>query len=202
MKEGQSKIYYVCAESWRAARNSPHLEVFRAKGVEVLLLTDRVDEWMLSFLREFDGKPLTSVARGDLDLGALSAQEKESRQQSSEALQPLIQKMKEVLKDQVKEVRLTARLTDSRSCLVVDEGEMSHYLQRLLKAAGQHAPESRPILEINPEHALIQQLHADQSDFDDWCQLLFDQALLAEGGALEDPAGYVKRVNARLLAAD
>ncbi len=199
MKEGQSKIYYVCADSWRAARNSPHLEVFRAKGVEVLLLTDRVDEWMLSFLREFDGKPLASVARGDLDLGALSKQEKESQQTSNKTLQPLMEKMQEALKDKVKEVRSTCRLIDSPSCLVVDEGEMSGYLQRLLKAAGQNAPESRPILEINPEHALIKQLHADQADFEDWCHILFDQALLAEGGMLEDPAAYVKRVNARLL---
>lgn len=200
MKEGQSKIYYVCADSWSAARHSPHLEVFRAKGVEVLLLTDRVDEWMLSFLREFNGKPLASVARGDLDLGALSELEKESQQKSDEIWQPLTQKMKEVLKDKVKEVRLTFRLTDSPSCLVVDEGEMSGYLQRLLKAAGQDAPESRPILEINPEHALIKELHAEKADFEDWCHILFDQALLAEGGMLEDPATYVKRVNARLLS--
>lgn len=199
MKEGQSKIYYVTADSWQAARNSPHLEVFRNKGVEVLLLTDRVDEWMLSFLNDFQDKPLNSVARGDLDLGTLSDDEKKEQEKTSESLQPVVEKMKEVLKDKAKDVRVTFRLTDSPSCLIADANEMSGYLQRLLKSAGQKAPESRPILEINPEHALIKRLNAEQASFDAWCHLLFDQAMLAEGGALNDPADYVKRANTLLL---
>ncbi|BBO59439.1 molecular chaperone HtpG [Mycoavidus sp. B2-EB] len=199
MKEGQTKIYYVTADSWQAARNSPHLEVFRNKGVEVLLLTDRVDEWMLSFLNEFEGKPLSSVARGDLDLGALSDAEKAEQAKASESLQPVLEKMKEVLQDKVKDVRATFRLTDSPACLIVDENEMSGYLQRILKSAGQKAPESKPILEINPEHALIKRLEVEQAGFADWSHLLFDQALLAEGGVLNDPADYVKRANMLLL---
>ena len=200
MKPEQTKIYYVTGDSWQAARNSPHLEVFRKKGVEVLLLTDRVDEWMLSFLNEFDGKPLASVARGDLDLGALNDEEKKAQESVGETLKPLVEKMKEVLKDKAKDVRLTFRLTDSPSCLVADDGEMSGYLQRMLKAAGQQAPAMQPILEVNPEHELIKRLTTQSDGFDDWCHLLFDQALLAEGGTLDDPASYVRRTNALLLA--
>ncbi|WP_321898179.1 molecular chaperone HtpG [Paraburkholderia heleia] len=199
MKPEQTKIYYVTADTWQAAKNSPHLEVFRKKGVEVLLLTDRVDEWMLSFLNEFDGKPLASVARGDLDLGALNDEEKQQQEKVSEELKPLVEHMKEALKDKAKDVRLTFRLTDSPSCLVADEGDMSGYLQRMLKAAGQHAPQMQPILEVNPEHPLVKALRTDSADFGDWCNLLFDQALLAEGGALEDPASFVKRTNALLM---
>ncbi|SAK69171.1 heat shock protein 90 [Caballeronia pedi] len=200
MKPEQTKIYYVTADSWQAAKNSPHLEVFRKKGVEVLLLTDRVDEWMLSFLNEFDGKPLASVARGDLDLGALDDEEKQQQEKVGEELKPLVEKMKEALEGKAKDVRLTFRLTDSPSCLVADEGDMSGYLQRMLKAAGQNAPQAEPILEVNPEHPLVKALNADSANFADWCHLLFDQALLAEGGALEDPASFVKRTNALLLA--
>ncbi|TAL54853.1 molecular chaperone HtpG [Pandoraea sp.] len=200
MKEGQDKIYYVTAESWQAASHSPHLEVFRKKDVEVLLLTDRVDEWMLSFLQEFDGKPLVSVARGDLDLGQLEdAQVKEEREKVGETFKPLIEKMQEALKDKAKEVRVTFRLTDSPSCLVADEHDMSGTLQRLLKAAGQKTPNFKPILEINPEHALVRRLSVDDSQLAEWSHLLFDQALLAEGGSLEDPAAFVKRTNALLL---
>ncbi|CAD6507837.1 Chaperone protein HtpG [Paraburkholderia hiiakae] len=199
MKPEQTKIYYVTADTWQAAKNSPHLEVFRKKGVEVLLLTDRVDEWMLSFLNEFDGKPLASVARGDLDLGALNDEEKQQQEKVSEELKPLVEHMKEALKDKAKDVRLTFRLTDSPSCLVADEGDMSGYLQRMLKAAGQQAPQMQPILEVNPEHPLVKALRTDSADFGDWCNLLFDQALLAEGGALEDPASFVKRTNALLI---
>jgi molecular chaperone HtpG len=199
MKPEQSKIYYVTADTWQAAKNSPHLEVFRKKGVEVLLLTDRVDEWMLSFLNEFDGKPLASVARGDLDLGELNDEEKQAQEKVSEELKPLVERMKEALKDKAKDVRLTFRLTDSPSCLVADEGDMSGYLQRMLKAAGQQGPTMQPILEVNPEHPLVKGLHADNANFDDWAHLLFDQALLAEGGSLEDPASFVKRTNALLL---
>ncbi|SEI79758.1 molecular chaperone HtpG [Paraburkholderia diazotrophica] len=200
MKPEQTKIYYVTADTYQAAKNSPHLEVFRKKGVEVLLLTDRVDEWMLSFLQDFDGKPLQSVARGDLDLGQLNDEEKQAQEKVSEELKPLVERMKETLKDKAKDVRLTFRLTDSPSCLVADEGEMSGYLQRMLKAAGQNAPAMHPILEVNPEHALVKNLSADNANFDDWCHLLFDQALLAEGGSLEDPASFVKRTNTLLLA--
>ncbi|MFC0397522.1 molecular chaperone HtpG [Paraburkholderia rhizosphaerae] len=200
MKPEQSKIYYVTADTWQAAKNSPHLEVFRKKGVEVLLLTDRVDEWMLSFLNEFDGKPLASVARGDLDLGQLNDEEKQAQEKVGEELKPLVERMKEALKDKAKDVRLTFRLTDSPSCLVADENDMSGYLQRMLKAAGQKAPAMQPILEVNPEHPLVKGLHTDSANFDDWAHLLFDQALLAEGGALEDPASFVKRTNALLLA--
>jgi len=200
MKDTQTKIYYVSADSWRAARSSPHLEVFRKKGIEVLLLSDRVDEWMLSFLNEFDGKPVSSVARGDLDLAPDDA-EKEVQDKIGESLKPLLEKAKEVLKDKAKDVRLTFRLTDSPSCLVADDGAMSGYLQRMLKAAGQNAPETQPILELNPEHPLIKQLHADTPHIEDWVHLLFDQAMLAEGGNLEDPSAYVRRTNSLLLAA-
>jgi molecular chaperone HtpG len=200
MKPDQSKIYYVSAESWQAAKNSPHLEVFRKKGIEVLLLSDRVDEWALAYFTEFEGKPLVSVARGDLDLDAFNDEEKKAHEALSETMKPLVERMKEVLKDKAKDVRLTFRLTDSPTCLVADEGEMSGYLQRMLKAAGQQAPEFHPILEVNPEHALVKQLSTEHADFGDWCHLLFDQAVLAEGGALEDPASFVKRTNALLLA--
>lgn len=202
MKDGQDKIYYVTAESWVAASHSPHLEVFRKKGVEVLLLTDRVDEWMLSYLHDFDGKALVSVARGDLDLGALEdAEEKAAKEKTSDDLKPLVEKMKAVLGEKAKDVRVTFRLTDSPSCLVSDENDMSGTLQRLMKAAGQKMPEFRPILEINPDHALVKRLTAESADLSDWTHLLFDQALLAEGGSLEDPAAFVKRTNALLLTA-
>lgn len=200
MKPEQSKIYYVTADTWQAAKNSPHLEVFRKKGVEVLLLSDRVDEWMLSYLHEFDGKPLVSVARGDLDLGALDDAEKKAQEETGAAFQPLVDKLKEALGGKVKDVRVTFRLTDSPSCLVADDHDMSGYLQRMLKAAGQNAPSFQPILEVNPEHPLVKQLKADDAAFADWSHLLYEQALLAEGGALEDPAAFVKRTNALLLA--
>src|ERR1700744_3119121 len=199
MKPEQTKIYYVTADTWQAPANSPHLEVFRKKGVEVLLLTDRVDEWMLSYLNEFDGKPLQSVARGDLDLGALNDEEKQAQEKVGEELKPLVDSMKAALEGKAKDVRLTFRLTDSPTCLVADEGDMSGYLQRMLKQAGQHAPQMQPILEVNPEHPLVKKLHADDANFGDWCHLLFDQAMLAEGGTLEDPASFVKRTNALLL---
>ncbi|HTH73101.1 MAG TPA: molecular chaperone HtpG [Trinickia sp.] len=199
MKPEQTKIYYVTADTWQAAKNSPHLEVFRKKGIEVLLLTDRVDEWALAYFTEFDGKPLASVARGDLDLDTFNDEEKKAHEAIGETMKPLVEQMKEVLKDKAKDVRLTFRLTDSPSCLVADDGEMTGYLQRMLKAAGQKAPEVRPILEINPEHALVKALAPDRGDFGDWCHLLFDQAMLAEGGTLEDPASFVKRTNALLL---
>ncbi len=203
MKDGQDKIYFVTAESFAAAKNSPHLEIFRAKGVEVLLLADRVDEWMTSHLTEFEGKKLQSVAKGDLDLGQLADEaEKQEQAQEAEAFKDLTTKIKDALGEQVKEVRVTHRLTSSPACLVAGEHDMGANLERLLKAAGQAVPNSKPILEINPHHALVQRLN-EQTDSDklkDWSAILFDQALLAEGGQLEDPAAFVRRLNALWLA--
>jgi molecular chaperone HtpG len=200
MKEGQEKIYYVTAESFNAAKNSPHLEVFRKKGIEVLLLSDRIDEWAFSMLNEFDGKPIASVAKGDLDLGKLEDEEdKKKVSEQSEALKPLVEKLKTSLGERVKEVRVTHRLTDSPACLVVEEGDMAANLQRLLKAAGQNVPTSKPILEINPEHPVIVRLKSEEGKFDDWAAVLFDQALLAEGGTLDDPATFVRRMNQLML---
>ncbi|MGB7481521.1 MAG: molecular chaperone HtpG, partial [Burkholderiaceae bacterium] len=200
MKEGQDKIYYVTAESYAAARNSPHLEIFAKKGIEVLLLTDRVDEWMLSFLPDFDGKELVSVAKGDLDLGKLEDEAEKKQHEETEAqYKDLVERMKTALAEQAKDVRVTFRLTDSPACLVADENELSGNLVRMLKAAGQNAPESKPILEINPDHPLVQRLKGEQAKFDDWARILFDQAMLAEGGTLVDPAGFVKRLNQMLL---
>lgn len=201
MKEGQDKIYYVTGDTFNAAKNSPHLEIFRKKGVEVLLLTDRVDEWMLSFFAEFDGKQMTSVAKGGLDLGNLSDEkEKKEHEETEKNFKDLLDRMKAVLEDKVKDVRVTFRLTDSPACLVSDENELSGNLLRMLKAAGQQAPDTKPILEINPEHPLLLKLKSNDQHFDEWTQVLFDQALLAEGGQLNDPAAYVKRINQLLLS--
>jgi molecular chaperone HtpG len=200
MKEGQDQIYYVTGENYLAAKNSPHLEVFQKKGIEVLLLTDRVDEWMLSFLQDFDGKPLASVAKGDLDLGKLANEEDKKQQEETESqYQDLVGKMKASLADKAKDVRITFRLTDSPACLVADKNELSGNLLRMLKAAGQQAPDAKPILEINPDHPLVQRLKYEEAKFDDWSHILFDQALLAEGGALAEPSSFVKRLNAMLL---
>ncbi|MEI2418388.1 molecular chaperone HtpG [Orrella sp. JC864] len=201
MKEGQDKIYYVTADSVTAASNSPHLEIFRKKGIEVLLLTDRVDEWMLSYLREFDGKPLASVAKGGLDLEKLADEEEKKRQSEvAEQFKPLVERLQSALSEQVKEVRVTLRLVDSPACVVVGEHELSPHLLRMLKAAGQEAPDVKPVLEINPEHALVKRVQeAPEAEFGDWAQLLLDQAKLAEGAQLADPAAFVKRLNSLLL---
>ena len=200
MKDGQDKIYFVTAETFLAAKNSPHLEVFRKKGIEVLLLSDRVDEWVVSNLTEFEGKQMISVAKGGLDLGKLEDEADKKEKESAEGeYKDLIAKIKDTLGDKVKEVRVTHRLTDSPSCLVSDEQDMSAHLSRMLKAAGQNAPGIKPILEINPKHPLVQKLKYEEARFGDWVGLLFDQALLAEGGTLEDPAGFVKRMNQMLL---
>ena len=200
MKEGQEKVYYVTADSFTAAKHSPHLEIFRKKGIEVLLLSDRVDEWVLGHLTEFQGKPLASVAKGGLDLGKLEdAAEKQAQEEQAGAFKELVGKIQASLGDRVKEVRVTHRLTDSPACLVADEHEMGGNLARLLKAAGQKVPDSKPILEINPEHPVVQRLKYGEKRFDDWSAVLFDQALLAEGGQLDDPAAFVRRVNALLL---
>lgn len=201
MKEGQDKIYYITAESFNAAKNSPHLEIFRKKGVEVLLMFDRVDEWVVAHLTEFDGKPLVSVAKGGLDLGALaSEEEKKEEEREAAEFKELTEKIAKSLGEKVKAVRVTHRLTDSPACLVVEEHEMSANLGRILKAAGQKAPLARPILEINPKHPVVLRLKDEQTKFDDWAAVLFDQALLAEGGALDDPAAFVRRMNDLLLS--
>ena len=201
MKEGQEKIYYITAETFAAAKNSPHLEIFRKKGVEVLLLSDRVDEWLVSNLHEFDGRKLQSVAKGDLDLGKLENEaEKQEQEKDSDEYKDLIGKIKTALGERVKEVRVTYRLTESPACLVAEAHDLSKNLERLLKSAGQKVPESKPILEINPHHPIVRSLKYEEARFDDWSNILFDQAMLAEGGQLDDPAGFVKRLNALMLA--
>ena len=201
MKEGQDKIYFVTAETFTAAKNSPHLEIFRKKGIEVLLLSDRVDEWVTGHLTEFEGKALQSVAKGGLDLGTLEdAAEKEEVEKAADEYKELLDKIKTTLGDKVKDVRVTHRLTDSPSCIVADEHDLSGNLARILKAAGQKAPESKPILEINPKHPAVMHLKYEESRFDDWANLLLEQATLAEGGTLDDPAGFVKRINDLMLA--
>jgi molecular chaperone HtpG len=201
MKEGQEAIYTIAADSFAAAQHSPHLEIFRKKGIEVLLLSDRVDEWLTSNLPEFDGKPLKSVAKGGLDLGALEDEtEKTAQMEAEDSLRPLAERIKSTLGERVKDVRVTRRLTDSPACLVTGEGDMSANLERLLKAAGQSAPSVKPTLEINPQHALVTRLNSETGDarFNDWANLLFEQALLAEGGQLDDPASFVRRLNGLL----
>jgi len=202
MKEGQEVIYYITADSFAAAQHSPHLEIFRKKGLEVLLMSDRVDEWLLGSLTEFAGKKLQSVAKGDLDLGKLEDEsEKEAQKKIEDEAKDLIEKIKASLGDSVKEVRVTHRLTDSPACLVAGAHDMSGNLERILKAAGQNTPESKPVLEINPNHKLVQRLktEADEAKFSDFANVLFDQALLAEGGQLQDPASFLKRMNNLLV---
>jgi len=198
MKEGQEAIYYITADTLAAAKNSPQLEVFRKKGIEVLLMTDRVDEWALNYLHEFDGTPLQSVAKGAVDLGKLQDEaEKKAAEEAAEAFKPVLARLKEALKDRAEDVRVTSRLVDSPACLVVSDGGMSMQLVRMLKQAGQKVPDVRPVLEVNPQHALVKKLDGSVH-FHDLAQILFDQALLAEGGMPEDPAAYVRRVNALL----
>ena len=200
MKEGQQAIYYITAESLAAARHSPQLEVFRKKGLEVLLMCDRVDEWALSFLNEFDGTPLQSVAKGAVDLGELQDEaEKKAAEAAAESFQPVLDKLRQTLQDKAEDVRVTTRLVDSPACLVVKDHGMSMQLARMLRQAGQAVPDVKPILEVNAEHALVQRLSKAETEFDDLAHILFDQALLAEGGLPQDPAAYVKRVNALLV---
>jgi molecular chaperone HtpG len=198
MKEGQDAIYYITADTLAAAKNSPQLEVFKKKGIEVLLMTDRVDEWALNFVQEFDGTPLQSVAKGAFDLGKLQdEEEKKAAEDAAETFKPVLAKLKEALKDKAEDVRVTSRLVDSPACLVVTDDGMSMQLARMLKQAGQQAPEVKPVLEVNPEHPLVKKLDGSVH-FHDLAHILFDQALLAEGGLPADPAAYVKRVNALL----
>ncbi|MFN4264988.1 MAG: molecular chaperone HtpG [Aquabacterium sp.] len=201
MKEGQDAIYVITADSLAAAKNSPQLEIFKKKGIEVLLLTDRVDEWLLSHLYEFEGHSLQSVAKGAVDLGKLQDEaEKKEAEQAAESFKPVLDRLKSVLEERAKEVRVTTRLVDSPACLVVDEHDVSAHLARLLKQAGQAAPNAKPILEVNPSHPLVKKLDTTER-FDDLAHILFDQAVLAEGGHLEDPAAYVRRVNSILVTA-
>ena len=200
MKPEQEKIYYVTAETFNAAKNSPHLEVFRKKGIEVILLSDRVDEWVVSHLTEFEGKQLVSVAKGGLDLGKLEDEaEKQEQARDADEFKELTDKIGKSLTERVKEVRVTHRLTDSPACLVADEHDVSGNLSRILKAAGQAAPMAKPILEINPRHPVVLRLKYEEKKFDDWAAVLFDQALLAEGGQLDDPATFVKRINELMM---
>ena len=203
MKDGQKAIYYITADTAAGARNSPQLEVFKKKGIEVLLMTDRVDEWALSYLQDFEGTPLQSVAKGAVDLGDLQDEaEKKAAEAAAETVKPLLERLKGVLKDQVEDVRVTTRLVDSPACLVVKDAGMSMQLARMLKQAGQPVPETKPVLEINAEHPLVKKIEALAADaprFDDLAHVLFDQALLAEGGLPNDPAAYVRRVNALLI---
>ncbi len=201
MKPEQTQIYYITAETFNAAKNSPHLEVFRKKGIEVILLSDRVDEWVVSHLTEFDGKALVSVAKGGLDLGKLEDEaEKQEQEQAAGEFKDLTDKIAKSLGERVKEVRVTHRLTDSPACLVADAHDVSGNLARILKAAGQKAPNAQPILEINPKHPVVLRLKYEEAKFDDWASVLFEQAMLAEGGQLDDPATFVKRINDLMLS--
>lgn len=203
MKPGQDKIYYVTAETFQSAKNSPHLEIFRKKGIEVLLLSDRVDEWLVSHLRDFDGKALQSVAKGGLDLGELEdASEKQARAAAESSAKDLVERIQKSLGDKLKEVRVTHRLTDSPACLVADEQDPGANLQRILKMMGQNAPDFKPILEINPQHPMLKKMELlpnDGGHFDDYASILFDEALLAEGGQIDDPAGFVRKINRLML---
>ena len=200
MKDGQKAIYYVTAESLNAAKNSPQLELFKKKDIEVLLMTERVDEWAMEFVTEFDGTPLQNVAKGAVDLGDLQdAEEKQALERAAEAFKPVVEQLSSSLKEKTQEVRVTTRLVDSPACLVTPEGQLSPQLLRMLKDAGQPVPDSKPILEINPSHPLVQKLQGS-AQFDDLANVIFDQAVIAEGGLPEDPAEYVKRINSLLLA--
>ncbi|MEW5862647.1 MAG: molecular chaperone HtpG [Pseudomonadota bacterium] len=200
MKEGQEAIYYVTAETFAAAKGSPHLEVFRKRGIEVLLLHDRIDEWLVGHLTEFQGKPLVSVARGDLDLSKIKSPQAEEPQWKVGEHAELLRALRRALGERVKDVRVSARLTESPACLVADEHDIGLNLARLLKAAGQKVPATKPILEVNPAHPIVARLKPEDPRFDDWAALLFEQALLAEGGQLEDPAGFVRRANSLMLS--
>ncbi len=202
MKEGQDKLYYITGDSYAAVKNSPHLELFKKKGIEVILMHDRVDEWMMSYLTEFDGKSFVNIAKGELDLGDLEDKEdKEKAEKAAKDYESLLKQMTESLGDKVKEVRVSTRLTDSPSCLVVEQQDMAVSMQKILKQAGHEVPNIEPILEINIEHPLVKRLSDEQDDdkFSDWSHLLFDQAMLSEGGQLEDPVAFVTRINQLLL---
>ncbi len=202
MKEGQDVIWYVTAENRKAAENSPHLEIFRKKGIEVLLMSDRIDEWAMGYFNEFDGKKMRSIAKGDVDLGSEEDKKEEKEHENAEKA-PLLKRLSETLSAEVTEVRASKRLTESASCLVLNEQELAMHMRRMLEQAGQTLPDSKPVLEVNLDHPLLKQVSDVESDeeFKDWAELLFEQAVLAEGGQLEDPAGFVQRVNRLMLKA-
>lgn len=203
MQNGQKAIYYLTAESFAAAKNSPHLEIFRKKGIEVLLLTDRIDEWLVSYLSEFDGKPLKNISKGELDLGDLDDQDaRKEVEAAAEKAKPFLDRLKKVLDERVSDVRLTHRLTDSPACVVLNEHDLGPQMAQILKAAGQEVPQGKPVLEINPSHPLIQKMQSDMDEqlFNDWAMLLFEQAQLSERGTLDDPAAFAKRLNRLLLS--
>ncbi|HEY8942315.1 MAG TPA: molecular chaperone HtpG, partial [Cellvibrio sp.] len=202
IKEGQEKIYYIAAENFNTAKSSPHLEVFRKKGIEVLLLSDRVDEWLMSHLQEFEGKSFQDVGKGELDLGKLDTEEeKQAQEKVAEQLKPLLERVKTALGEEVSEVRITHRLTDSPACVVVGQFDMGAQMRRILESAGQKVPDAKPIFELNPDHPLVKKLETEANDgrFGDLAHILFDQANLAEGAQLQDPAAYVQRLNKLLL---
>jgi molecular chaperone HtpG len=202
MQEGQDKIYYVVADSFNTAKNSPHIEVFRKKGIEVLLLSDRIDDWLMSHMMEFDGKKFQDIAKGELDLGDVQDEEEKKKQEEiAEQFKGLVERVQDALKDQVEAVRITHRLTESPACLVVGDHDMGSQMRRIMEAAGQKMPETKPTLELNPEHPLVTKLSAEKNEgrFADLASIIFEQAHLAEGGQLADPATYVKRLNKLLL---
>jgi molecular chaperone HtpG len=201
MNEGQEKIYYIAADTHSAAKNSPHLEIFRKKGIEVLLLSDRVDEWLTSHFTEYDGKSLQSVAKGELDLDKDDEESKKEQEKKAKESEGLIKRMKDSLGDKVEEVRISTRLTSSPACIVLNQQDMAMHMQRLMKEAGHELPGSKPILEINTDHPIVKRLEEEKSDdkFSDWSDILFDQAILAEGGQLDDPASFVHKLNEMLV---
>ena len=202
MQEGQKAIYYVSADSYSTAKNSPHMEIFKKKGIEVLLLSDPVDEWLTSHVTEFDGKPLQSVNKGELDLGDIQDEaEKKEDDKKNKDYDKLAKRIKDVLEEKVKEVRATSRLTTSPACLVIDENDMGRHMEQILKASGQSLPDSKPILEINPDHPIVKKIdnEANEDLFADWSHIIFDQALLSEGGQLDDPATFVHKLNTLIV---
>jgi molecular chaperone HtpG len=194
MKDDQKEIFFITAETYAGAKASPHMEIFKKRGIEVLLLSDPIDEWVVNQLNEVEGKTLKSIAKGDVDLGE-DKDSKESEEKKEEAIKPLLEKIKDALGDEVKEVKMSSRLVDSPSCLIADQFGMGGNMERIMKAMGQDMPEEKPILEINPDHELVIRLESDDSNLEDWAHILFDQAALAEGAALKDPGAYVQRVN-------
>ena len=202
MKEGQKAIYYITADGYRTARNSPHLEVFDKHGLEVLLLADPIDEWLVMHLTEYDDKPLTSVMKGELDLGEVASEEEAPKEEADGDNVPLLERFREALSERIKDVRVTRRLSTSPACLVSEEYEMSRHLERILDAAGQKIDAARPILEINLDHPMVARLAAETEETrqKDWAELIFDQALLSEGGRLDDPAAFVRRMNELIVA--
>ena len=203
MQEDQDVIWYVTAENRKSAEHSPHLEIFRKKGIEVLLMSDRIDEWVMGYFTEFEGKKLRSIAKGDVDLGSADKAEDKDEEKKDAEKDPLLERLQEALGDQVSEVRASQRLTESASCLVLSEQELAMHMRRMLEQAGQALPDNKPMLEVNLGHPLVQQMSGVDSDeaFGDWANLLFEQAVLAEGGQLQDPAGFVQRVNRLMLNA-